>query len=64
MMLHTGNNTTTDKDNNTISRKQKVKTILRLIRFELCLNLLLRPIQREIFSKRSKRSSLEKQMER
>ena len=27
MMLHTGNNTTTDKDDNTISRKQKVKTI-------------------------------------
>ena len=27
MMLHTGNNTTTDKDDNTISRKQEVKTI-------------------------------------
>ena len=28
MMLHTGNNTTTDKDDNTISRKKKkVKTI-------------------------------------
>lgn len=25
MMLHTGNNTTTDKDDNTISRKQKVQ---------------------------------------
>ena len=27
MMLHTGNNTTTDKDDNTINRKQKIKAI-------------------------------------
>ena len=27
MMLHTGNNTTTDKDDNAINRKQKIKAI-------------------------------------
>lgn len=27
MMLHKGDNSTTDKDDNTINRKQKVKTI-------------------------------------
>lgn len=27
MMLHTDDNSTTDKDDNTINRKQKVKTI-------------------------------------
>ena len=27
MMLHTGDNSTTDKDDNTINRKQKIKAI-------------------------------------